>query len=175
MPVLFFFFSSCPKVRYFSNRPRTTKIRWEHYLTQMLLAINWHYWQAGKIHACVWRFKIASCKRASLKSTRFSQNNKFGYFFNRPRIILWITMGIKTHYPPLVHKETSPLTLTLSKDDLALDPSNKYRYAFSLQLIFSLFQHDYINLLFQLHVFHSSPFIHSVTRVFIHPFTFRLA
>ena len=31
----------------------------KHFLTQMLLAINWFYWQAGKIHACVWRFKIA--------------------------------------------------------------------------------------------------------------------
>ena len=26
-----------------------------------------------KIHACVWRFKVASCKRTSLKSTRLSQ------------------------------------------------------------------------------------------------------
>ena len=26
-----------------------------------------------KIHTCVWRFKVTSCKRASLKSTRFSQ------------------------------------------------------------------------------------------------------
>ena len=39
----------------------------------MLLAINWRYWQAGKSHACVWRFKVASGKRASLKSIRFSQ------------------------------------------------------------------------------------------------------
>ena len=26
-----------------------------------------------KYHACVWRFKVVSCKRALLKSTRFSQ------------------------------------------------------------------------------------------------------
>ena len=26
-----------------------------------------------KIHACIWRFKVASCKRGSLKSIRFSQ------------------------------------------------------------------------------------------------------
>jgi hypothetical protein len=30
----------------------------------------------GKIHACVWRFKVASCKHASLKSTRFSQKGR---------------------------------------------------------------------------------------------------
>ena len=29
-----------------------------------------------KIHACVWRLKIASCKHASLKSIRFSQKKK---------------------------------------------------------------------------------------------------
>ena len=33
-----------------------------------------------KMHACLWRFKVASCKRTSLKSTRFSQKkNKIGY------------------------------------------------------------------------------------------------
>ena len=36
-----------------------------------------------KDHVSVWRFKVASCKRASLKSTRVSQNNKVGYFSNR--------------------------------------------------------------------------------------------
>ena len=36
-----------------------------------------------KIHACVGWFKVASCKRASLKSTRFSQKNRIGYFSNR--------------------------------------------------------------------------------------------
>ena len=35
-----------------------------------------------KIHACVWSFKVASCKRASLKSTRFSQKKKVGYYSN---------------------------------------------------------------------------------------------
>ena len=50
----------------------------------MLLAINWCYWQEGKNHACVWRFKIASWERTSLKPTRFSQTNKHGFFSNRP-------------------------------------------------------------------------------------------
>ena len=37
-----------------------------------------------KIHTCIWRFKVASCKRTSLKSTRFSQNkNKVRNFSNR--------------------------------------------------------------------------------------------
>ena len=56
----------------------------KHCFTQMLLAINSRYWQARKIHACVWRFKVAPCKRASLKSTTISQK-KVGYFSNRPR------------------------------------------------------------------------------------------
>ena len=47
----------------------------------------------GKIHACIWRFKVASCKHASLKSTRFSQKNKVGYFPNRPWILLVIILA----------------------------------------------------------------------------------
>ena len=33
-------------------------------------------------YVCLWRFKIASCKRALLKFTRFSQKKKVGYFSN---------------------------------------------------------------------------------------------
>ena len=33
-----------------------------------------------KIHACVWRFKVASCKRASLKFTRFSRKKRSDTF-----------------------------------------------------------------------------------------------
>ena len=36
-----------------------------------------------KMHVSVWGFKVASCKRASLKSTRFSQEKKVGYLSNR--------------------------------------------------------------------------------------------
>jgi hypothetical protein len=54
----------------------------KYYLTQLQLPINWRYWHAGKIHACVWRFKMASWKRALLKSTGFSQT-KVEYFSNR--------------------------------------------------------------------------------------------
>ena len=39
----------------------------KHYFTQMLLAINWCYWQVEKIHACIWRFKVASCKLTSFE------------------------------------------------------------------------------------------------------------
>ena len=35
-----------------------------------------------KIHTCIWRFKVISCKFDSLKSTRFLQNN-VGHFSNR--------------------------------------------------------------------------------------------
>ena len=52
----------------------------KHYLTQMLLAINWRYWQAKKIHAGVWRLKVASCKSASLKSAKFSQEKRSDTF-----------------------------------------------------------------------------------------------
>ena len=34
----------------------------------------------GINHACIWRFRIAACKRASLKSTRFSQKKSLGTF-----------------------------------------------------------------------------------------------
>ena len=38
-----------------------------------------------KIHACVWKFKVTSCKHASLKSTRFLQKKKIKvkHFSNR--------------------------------------------------------------------------------------------
>ena len=74
--------------RYSHNLKSGLGLEWgppstKHYLTQMLLAINWCYWQAGKkIHACVWRYKVASCKRASLKFSRFSKK-KAGWFSNR--------------------------------------------------------------------------------------------
>ena len=48
----------------------------KHYHTQILLAINRRYWLAGKNHTYVWRFEVALCKRASLKSIRFSQKKK---------------------------------------------------------------------------------------------------
>ena len=44
-----------------------------------------------KIHICVWRFKVASFKRDSLKSTRFSQQKKVGYFCNR--VVVYIICG----------------------------------------------------------------------------------
>ena len=56
----------------------------KHYLIQILFAVNWHYWQWEKIQSWEWWFKVTSCKRASLKSSRFSQKqNKVGYFSNR--------------------------------------------------------------------------------------------
>ena len=47
----------------------------KHYLTQMLLAINWRYWWAGK-NSCVLMFKIVSYKCASLKSTKLFAKKK---------------------------------------------------------------------------------------------------
>ena len=69
----------------------------KHYLTQMLLAINWRYWQAAKIHVCVWMFKVVSCKRASLKSTRFPQRIRSDTFLtewhdgNKWMLLFWLT------------------------------------------------------------------------------------
>ena len=54
----------------------------KHYFTQILLVVNWRYWQKGKNSRMCMRLKVASCKRASLKSTRFSQKNRVGYFSN---------------------------------------------------------------------------------------------
>ena len=52
----------------------------KHYLTQILLAINWRYWQAGKKFTHAYQgSKVASCKRASLKSTRFSQKKMYTF------------------------------------------------------------------------------------------------
>ena len=39
--------------------------------------------QREEIHTCIWRFKVASRKCASLKSTMFSQKEKLWYFSNR--------------------------------------------------------------------------------------------
>ena len=43
-----------------------------------------------KIHACIWRFKVASCKCPLLKSIRvgLSDKKKVGYFSNRPCIFI---------------------------------------------------------------------------------------
>ena len=56
----------------------TMKIRREHFTLPHSNAAchQLSYWQAGKIHACVWRFNTASYKRASLKFTRFSHKIK---------------------------------------------------------------------------------------------------
>ena len=64
-------------------------------LTQMLLAINWRYWRAGKNHLCVWRFKFTSCKRDSMKSSSFTQKKKkkkkVCYFSNKQYKFIPIT------------------------------------------------------------------------------------
>ena len=56
----------------------------QHYLIQMLFAIHWRYWPAGKNHGCVWMFKVTSFNPLSLKFTRFL-HKKIGDFSNRPR------------------------------------------------------------------------------------------
>ena len=61
----------------------------KHYLTQMLLAINWCYLHAGKNSRIRIRLKVASCKRVSLKSSKYSQK-KVGYFSNRYVIRVYI-------------------------------------------------------------------------------------
>jgi len=50
----------------------------------MLLVINDAIDRQEKIHTCVWRFKVASCKHNSLKFTRFCKiSNKVRYFSNK--------------------------------------------------------------------------------------------
>ena len=49
-----------------------------------------------KNHACLWGFKVASCKHASLKSTRFSQKKKrVGYFYNRVVYVIYAIIKCK--------------------------------------------------------------------------------
>ena len=73
-----FWSQACPVCTGTTRNP-SFSLQWKsdestkHHLTEMLIVINWRYWQAGKIQACVWMFKVASCKRPSLKFARFSQ------------------------------------------------------------------------------------------------------
>ena len=68
---------------------RTRAVQWKsdestkHYLTPMLLAINWRCWQAGKIHACVWRFKIALVQARFIEIHQVFAKQKVGYFSSR--------------------------------------------------------------------------------------------
>ena len=72
--------SAAPVVPSFSLQWRSDEST--KHLSQILLVINWRYWQAEKIQACVWGFKVSSWKCASLKSTGFSQKiNKVGYLY----------------------------------------------------------------------------------------------
>ena len=63
-----------------------------------------------KIHACVWGFKDASCERASLKFTRFSQK-KVGYFSNRV-VSMKMANGMKMCK---VNKNTTTLLFSLKR------------------------------------------------------------
>ena len=45
----------------------------KHHLSQMLLATDWRYWQAGKKSHMRMKVQGRSCKGASLKSTKFPQ------------------------------------------------------------------------------------------------------
>ena len=65
---------------HFSHNKNPTRAL--NYLTQMLLAINDAFDRWKSIHVCVWRFRVASCKFASLKSIRFLQK-KVRFFSNR--------------------------------------------------------------------------------------------
>ena len=79
-----------PETKLFSNFPynenpvraQNTSHKW---CLPSTVAIN----RQEKIYACVWRFKVTMCKHASLKSTRFSQKDKVGYFSN------WVVYIIK--------------------------------------------------------------------------------
>jgi hypothetical protein len=60
----------------------------KHYITQMLLAINWYYWHTGEnFHACVWRFKVSSYEHLN-EITGFCKKKiyKCQYFSDRPCI-----------------------------------------------------------------------------------------
>ena len=75
------------------------------YLTQILLAINWHYWQMGeKFTHCVRRFKFASWNCASW---RFSQKEKSDSFLTEQYLCLYcffeclpssITLVFREHF-----------------------------------------------------------------------------
>ena len=73
-----------------TSRDSSFSLHWKsdesikHYSLKCCLPSTDAIGRQQKIHACVWRFKVASCKCTSLKSTRFSQKkNKAGHFSNR--------------------------------------------------------------------------------------------
>ena len=73
--LIWFSATSCysrPKAGYFSNNKNPTRALNTTSL-KCLLPTTDAIDSREKVHACVWRCKIASCKRSSLKSTRFSQ------------------------------------------------------------------------------------------------------
>jgi hypothetical protein len=53
----------------------------KRYLTQMLLSINWHYWQMGKNSRICMKVQGCLMQRASLKSTRFLQKKNCWILF----------------------------------------------------------------------------------------------
>ena len=63
-----------------------------------------------KIHACVWSFKVASCKRAPLQSTRCSKN-KVQYFLAGYMALYQWNGGPQTEFKYFFckhHRETAP-------------------------------------------------------------------
>ena len=55
----------------------------KHYLTQMLVAINWRYWQAGKISRMNMKIQGRLMQALFIDITRFLQKNKVSCFSNR--------------------------------------------------------------------------------------------
>ena len=60
-----------PSFCHFPYKQNPTRVLNTRYLTQMLLVNNWRFWQAGKIHKCVCRLKVASSRCTLLRSIRF--------------------------------------------------------------------------------------------------------
>ena len=69
----------------------------KHYLTQMLLFINWSYWQVGKNSQVHMKVQGRLMQDYSLKSTRFLQKYKVWYFPNR---VVYIMLGTAAHWGP---------------------------------------------------------------------------
>ena len=78
------FLLSHPKAGYFSNNANPT---WALKIASFkcCLPLNDAFDRLNKIHACVWRLKLASCKRVSLKSTRCIMK------ISQSRLLLYLT------------------------------------------------------------------------------------
>ena len=69
----------------------------KHYFTQMLLTINWDYWQAGKKFTHAYGGSRSPHASALHLYPPGFEKNKVGYFSKRVRMLLWYLVFISLY------------------------------------------------------------------------------